>query len=574
MSHTPMALSAIACAVVFTLPTAAQSTTRVSVAAGGIEADDVSVGASISADGRFVAFQSSATNLVIADTNDESDVFVRDRLTDSVRRVSVHSFGTEGTAASGAAVISANGRYIAFESLAPNLVAGDTNNRRDVFVHDRTTLSTQRVSISSGGVESDGNSFAPSISADGRFIAFHSRGTNLVANDTNAASDVFLFDRDTNTCTRVSVDSTGLEATGPSDTASISADGRFIAFRSGATDLVANDTNGKLDIFVHDTQFAATTRASLTSGGLEATGNCDRPNLNADGSVVVFESDAIDLVVGDTNLEVDVFRRDLVLGLTTRISVDSSGLESNGPSVYANLDAGGQRVVFHSIADALVAGDTNLTWDVFAHDVSTGTTQRISVDGNGLEGDGASGVASLSSNGRFVVFASTSTNLVAGDLNAANDVFLRDLCDPAVMSYCTAGTTSSGCNATMSGAGIPSASAATSFTINVNNVEGGKSGLVFYGLSGRLELPWGASSSYRCVNIPVQRTPQQSTGGTSGLCDGSLTVDWNAYLSTHPNALGQPFGAGVIVNAQGWFRDPPNPTSTSMSDGLEFCVGL
>jgi hypothetical protein len=255
------------------------------------------------------------------------------------------------------------------------------------------------------------------------------------------------------------------------------------------------------------------------------------------------------------------------------VSVDSSGSQSSGPSVYAAVNADGSRVAFHSLAPNLVAGDGNGLWDVFVHDPGTGVTRRASVSTAGAESDGSSGLAALAGNGRFVAFSSNATNLVAGDNNLSNDVFVRDLCDPAWMTYCTAGTTANGCNALMSATGTPSASAATAFTIQVDDLEGQKSGIVFYGLGGRLELPWGSGSSYRCVQIPIQRTPQQGTGGTVGACDGAMAVDWNAYLASHPNALGQPFSAGAIVDAQAWFRDPPSPLATSMSNGLEFCVG-
>lgn len=574
MRLTHRALGAIVFATAVLAPALAQTTTRISVAAGNLQADDISIDASISADGRFVAFQSAATNLVMFDVNGTDDVFVRDRMTDTTLRVSVHSFGLEGNGPSGAAVISANGRYVAFDSLASNLVANDTNNRRDVFVHDRTLLLTQRVSVGPGGVESDGISSKPSISADGRFVAFQSRGTTLVAGDTNGVSDVFVWDRSTGLVTRVSVDSNGLQASDGSDSASISNAGDRIAFRSSAFDLVPGDLNGHSDVFLRDLTLATTVRASLDSNGVEADGDSDQPRLSADGSVLVFRSDAANLVSGDGNLESDVFHRVLASGATTRVSVASGGFEANGPSVFPNVNADGSRVTFHSLASNLVAGDGNALWDVFVHTLGTSATLRASLDSNGAEADGPSGVPSLSANGRFVVFASLATNLVAGDTNGSNDVFLRDLCDPSVMTYCTAGTTANGCNALMSATGTPSASGATPFLVQVSNVEGAKSGLLYYGLNGRLELPWGTNgSSFRCMNAPVQRTPQQSSGGTAGQCDGSLTLDWNAYLASHPNALGQPFAAGAIVDMQGWFRDPPSPTSTSLSDALEFCVG-
>jgi Tol biopolymer transport system component len=560
----------VACGLVPLLQ--AQTTVRISVAPGNVEADDVSIGASISADGRFVAFQSSATNLVLADTNGVDDVFVRDRMTDATHRVSVHSFGIEGDGPSGAATIAANGRFVAFDSLATNLVAGDTNNRRDVFVHDRLTLSTQRVSLGAGGIESDGASSAPSLSADGRYVAFQSRGTNLVAGDTNGVSDVFVLDRQSGITLRASVDSAGLQASGASDSCSISASGDRVVFRSVATDLVLNDQNGKSDIFLRELSSVTTLRVSLASGGVEVTGDSHQPRISADGNIVVFQSDAFDLVSGDLNLETDVFRHTLASGVTERASVGAAGVEGDGASGFAQVTGDGARVVFHSQATNLVALDVNGVWDVFVHDFATSITQRVSVDSGGVEADNSSGAPALSANGRFIAFASLAANLAPGDTNGVNDIFLRDLLDPAVMNYCTAGTTANGCNAAMSATGVASASGATSFMLLASSVEGEKSGMFFYGLTGRLELPWGAGSSFRCVNPPVQRIPQQGSGGMAGQCDGSLTLDWNAYVAAHPSANGVPFSAGDIVDVQAWFRDPPSPQSTSLSDALEFVV--
>ncbi len=225
----------------------AGTTTRVSVDSAGGQANDfsgaapsISVDTSISADGRFVVFQSDATNLVAGDTNGASDVFVHDRQTGTTTRVSVDSAGHEATGlypASGDPAISADGRFVAFDSNATNLVAGDTNSAYDIFVHDRQTGTTTRVSVDSAGNQANG--YDPSLSADGRFVAFTSGASNLVAGDTNGASDVFVHDRQTGTTTRVSVDSAGWQAYSFSHLPSISADGRFVAFASNATNLVA-----------------------------------------------------------------------------------------------------------------------------------------------------------------------------------------------------------------------------------------------------------------------------------------------------------------------------------------------
>jgi Tol biopolymer transport system component len=222
------------------------------VRSNGDQADDETIGPSISADGRYVAFESYATNLVDDDTNGTSDIFVHDRQTGDTERVSVRSNGDEANEQSYAASISADGRYVAFFSEATDLVDDDNNGTPDVFVHDRQTGDTERVSVLSNGDEADGFSFNPSISADGRYVAFPSYATNLVDDDTNGDWDVFVHDRQTGTTERVSVHSNGDEANEHSYVASISADGRYVAFESDATNLVDDDGNGLQDVFVHD----------------------------------------------------------------------------------------------------------------------------------------------------------------------------------------------------------------------------------------------------------------------------------------------------------------------------------
>src|SRR5437773_6921896 len=192
----------------------AQTTERVRVASGGTEGNDASSGFALSADGRFVAFQSDATNLVAGDTNGATDVFVHDRQTGMTERVSVASDGTQANNVSSYPALSADGRFVAFQSDATNLVAGDTTGATDVFVHDRQTGTTERVSVASGGgTQGTGNSggfFAfPALSADGRLVAFQSDATNLVAGDTNGATDLFGHDRQAGTTERVSVPSGG-----------------------------------------------------------------------------------------------------------------------------------------------------------------------------------------------------------------------------------------------------------------------------------------------------------------------------------------------------------------------------
>ena len=298
------------------------------------------------------------------------------------------------------------------------------------FVEAQTTT---RVSVTSGGIQADGENEEPSISDDGRFIVWESSATNLVPGDTNGFDDVLLHDRNTGEITRVSVDSNATQALGgTSSNAVISGDGRFVAFNSEATNLVPGDTNGERDVFVHDLQTGQTTRVSVNSTGLQALGGeSGGPSISADGRYVSFDSEAINLVSGDTNGEQDVFVHDRLTGKTTRVSVTSSGNQTQG-GASSVISADGQIVAFHSSASDLVEGDTNGLTDIFVHDRQTGETTRVSVDSSGNQAlGGGSREPEISSNGLMIGFESEATNLVLNDTNNLKDVFCPQSSDRA-----------------------------------------------------------------------------------------------------------------------------------------------
>ena len=346
-------------------------------------------------------------------------------------RVSVASDGTQSNHDSYNPSISADGRFVAFESEATNLVSGDTNNFQDIFVHDRQTGQTTRVSVASDGTQANGHSYAPSISADGRYVAFASLASNLVSGDTNGAWDVFVHDRQTGETTRVSVASDGTQAIGFffGSSPSISADGRYVAFDSWATNLVSGDTNDKPDVFVHDRQTGQTTRVSVSSDGTQANNGAIYPSISADGRYVAFESNSTNLVSGDTNSVTDIFVHDRQTGQTTRVSVSSDGTQANGGPGWSgnpsSISADGRYVAFHSYADNLVSGDTNSATDIFVHDRQTGVTTRVSIASDGTQANGFSASPSISADGRYVAFMSGATNLVSGDTNNDWDVFVH-----------------------------------------------------------------------------------------------------------------------------------------------------
>jgi Tol biopolymer transport system component len=407
------------------------ATIRVSVASDGAEADGNSDWPAISGDGRIVAFASGAGNLVAGDTSGLLwwDIFVYEVDSGETTRVSVAS---DGSAANGHSVypsLSAGGRWVAFVSAAANLVPGDSNDAHDVFVHDRLTGATTRVSVASDGEEGhdnvDARWGAPPISAGGRFVAFGSRASNPVPGDTNMMADIFVHDRLTGETSRVSVASDGSQANGWSEDPALSADGRFVAFHSEASNLVAGDTNGMYDVFVHDRATGATTLVSLASDGTQGESGSYWPSLSPDGRFVSFISVAANLVQGDTNGYYDVFVHDRETGQTSRVSIASDGSQGNQASVRAAISDGGRFVVFGSIASNLVPGDTNDAGDIFVHDRANGTTTRLSVATNGTQGNSHSYGSAISTDAGVVAFVSAASNLVLGDMNGAADIFVH-----------------------------------------------------------------------------------------------------------------------------------------------------
>ncbi|ABQ88453.1 WD40 domain protein beta Propeller [Roseiflexus sp. RS-1] len=413
------------------------NTIRVSVASDGTQANGGSFTPSISADGRYVAFASIAVNLVSGDTNGVQDIFVHDRQTGQTTRVSVASGGAQANGPSFDPSISADGRYVAFASLATNLVSGDTNNEQDIFVHDRQTGQTTRVSVATGGGQANLASSDPSISADGRYVAFESIASNLVSGDTNNTGDIFVHDRQTGATTRVSIGPGGTQANRGSLAPSISADGRYVAFHSSATNLVSGVTNGTTHIFVHDRQTGATTRVSVASDGTEGNSVSIKPSISADGRYVAFQSIATNLVSGDTNGTQDIFVHDRQTGQTTRVSVASDGTEGNSGSNDPSISANGRYVAFQSQANNLVSGDTGFITDIFIHDRQTGVTTRVSIAFDGTEANNVSSAPSISADGRYIAFESNASNLVDGDTNGTQDIFVHDREDntaPTVVS--------------------------------------------------------------------------------------------------------------------------------------------
>jgi Tol biopolymer transport system component len=436
-----------------------QVTTRASVATDASAGNLNSFSATITPDGRYVAFESSATNLVPADTNNMADVFVRDRVLGTTGRVSVGPNGEQANAASGAVasvVISADGRYVAFESSATNLVAGGTNGQHHVFLRDRVNGTTECVSLSSTGTEGNSYSAWPAITPDGRYVAFHSMANNLVAGDANYVADVFLRDRLTGTTELVSLSAQGLQGYQPSVAAVLSDDARYVVFISYASHFAPGHTNGTHDLYVRDRQLGTTERVSIATNGDSGTTDSDNASISADGRYVAFQSASSNFFPGDANGLNDVFVRDQMLGVTQLVSISLGGTSGNGESTRAKISADGRFVAFTSTATDLVPGDTNASVDVFVRDLRLGTTERVSVATSGAQANTGSVGDGMSSGGRYVVFESKADDLVHGGTAGIKDVFVRDLDGASFTSLCdpdVAGVIACPCANAPSGAG-------------------------------------------------------------------------------------------------------------------------
>jgi Tol biopolymer transport system component len=407
----------------------AGTTERVSVSSAGVPGNGDSGGVSaISADGRYVAFSSAATDLVEADTNNATDVFVFDRVTRTVERESVASDGSETQPLrdSSHPGISADGRYVVFQSLGSNLAPGDTNNAMDVFVRDRVMGLTIRVSVASDGTEGDFASQNPAISGDGRYVAFESMATNLVAGDANNVWDVFVHDLQTDQTARVSVTDAGAEANAQSYTPSLSYDGRYVAFESLANNLVDGDTNGHQDIFVRDTVGGHTARVSVATSGAEADRDSMAASISGDGRFVAFQSSATNLVTGDTNGSDDIFVHDTQTGETERVSATTDGAQANAGSANPALSSDGRFVAFQSAATNLVPDDTNGVQDIFLRDRTAGVTTLVTVAADPEQAPGDSANPAVTPYGRYVVFDSDGLNLVPGGSPGIRQVYVRD----------------------------------------------------------------------------------------------------------------------------------------------------
>lgn len=422
---------------------------RVSAAADGTQANDTSFNPAISADGRFVAFGSLASNLVAGETNVVQDVFVKDLQTNAVVRASSDANGLQGNDTSFNPSLSADGRFVAFLSKATNLVPDDRNFTTDVFVKDLVTGGIVRASVSVRGVEANDASLDAAISGDGRFVAFSSLAFNLAPGDRNVSADVFVKDLTTGAIVIASSDSQGISSVGSSADPAISRDGSVVAFSSNAFDLVPGFTGAVTGILVKNLSRGTIALASTASDGRQANDSSFEPSVTADGRFVAFRSAASNLVPGDLNAVSDIFVKDLATGVLTRVSTSANSIEGNDASDAPQISPDGGYVVFRSLASNLVPNDNAATADIFVKDLVTGAVARVSEGPAGLNPNDNSFGAAISADGGVVAFRSSASNLVPGLPNTVPDVFA------ATPSIATGG-------------GVDSVESAVSFALPVN----------------------------------------------------------------------------------------------------------
>lgn len=427
----------------------AQGAVRVSTDGAGNQMNSSGNYTAISENARYVAFNTTASNLVSGDTNGVDDVFVKDASTGAIVRASTTAAGAQANGGSIAPAISADGRYVAFQSAASNLVPGDTNGVTDIFLKDMVTGAITRVSTDAGGVQANNHSNFPAISANGQRVAYNSDASNLVPGDTNLTGDVFVKDLGSGATILASSGAGGTLANGGSDVGGlggpyppgISGNGNLVGFSSTATNLVTPNTNGQTDIFIKEissgNSSGAVTLETVGTGGSAPNGASFLPRLSTDGRYLAYRSEASNLLAADTDTNSDVYFKDRQTSSLTLASTNPSGVKAtyvddvfgSSGSYDVTMSADGSHVAFASMSTDLVAGNySHPAINVFNKDTRNGNITIDSVNGSNEIGNSWSFGPGLSADGTVIAFQSAANNLVAGDTNNVYDIFTMNEC--------------------------------------------------------------------------------------------------------------------------------------------------
>lgn len=503
---------------------------------------------------------------------------------DETARVSLTSTDGQGSGASGtgpvhAVAISGDGTKVVFAAAATNLVPDDTNGVRDIFVRDVAAGTTVRASVSSAEVQGNDDCTLPRISAQGRYVVFHTFATNLVANDTNGWNDVFVRDLVAGTTARESVSSGETQGNLNSESGSLSADGRYLGFWSNASNLVPSNSNATGDIFLRDRQLGTTDRVNITWTGVQSNDNSMHPFLSSDASELAYASEATNIVPSDTNAARDVFIVDLVSFNVARVGTGGAHPQPNGDSERPSLSTDGRYVAFQSVATDLVPNDTNGWQDAFVHDRVTGETTRVSVTTSGAQASSMSFYAVPSADASAIAFGSHATNLVTGDSNGSPDVFLRTLSQEP-MAYCFGATQCPCFNGSGAQAGCENSSGVGAELDWSGTTSAGDDDLV---LEGHDLLPGQPALGFSGLNWIANGAGTPFGDGLRCAGDGIRrlgvtipNVQGDADLGPGLGAIGGWF-AGETRYFQLWYRDPvggPCGTGFNLTNGLMVVFGL
>jgi Tol biopolymer transport system component len=631
-----------ACLLFLAASAAAQSLTKLSVGPSGTAANAgssmVELKDCLSPDGRFVLFVSSASNLVTGDTNGFEDIFVHDTLLGTTTLESRTSSGGLPNANSLGGALSDDGRWVAFQSTASNVTPLDTNGTIDVFLRDRQAGTTTLVSASPNGTSANNSSASPSISSDGSRVAFVSAASNLVAGDTNGVADIFVRDLPSATIWLVSKLPSGTLPNANSTRPMLSGDGQFVAYNTTATNLVGpHPVPGAVRVLLSAVPTGFVEEVSVNTAGQPANGYSVIESISRDGQRLLFQSTATNLgpvLVSNGNL----FLRDRASGTSTLVTRLASGLPANGQTSSASISSNGQYALLASNSSDLTVGHLGFSRDAFVVHLDTLAVARVSapltlpgepnlsavieigeVSDDGLratflsgsynlipgepvdsiadiylaqasglwqrdaDGDGW-GDPNVTSNQTPPAAGFVSTALDCDDTNAAVHPGALELCngfdddcdgvtDPgAYVSYCVTAASYTGCVPSLSAAGFAGASATSGFTLSAGELPGARHACLFYGFGAtQISLAIGSHSAI-CVQAPRVRTVLAPTGGMAGTCAGNYSLDWLAWMAQNPTAPGHPLVPGQTLFAQIWYRDPGAVLNTNTTDAVQFLV--
>jgi hypothetical protein len=533
MTHLPIVSSALAsiglCAVA-----SAQTLEWLSQAPGGAAPNGALYGDVVSsADGRWVAFNSLSSNLVANDGDLTGDTFVLDRTTGVITLVSLSGAGQPSTGWTSVFGISDDGRWVGFTSY--DLEPGPSDDPVDIYLHDRTTQTT--VEVTGAGENPERTHKELQLSGDGRLVAWES---SIQFPD----SRVLIWNRTTGTVVwvRAAYWSNWIDSTWVGRPR-LARDGQFVTYNYWY--MGSNSSVQK-----------AVLRALIAGGAADeelfrSDGHrVDNLALSADGRFSVFNHAA-------TAANYGLWLRDNQLGVLERLdpTIDGTLVNAFSSSYAASVSDDGMRVAFLSRSAKFVPGDTNGEGDAFVRDRLTQRTLRVSVDANGAQLASATSAARIASDGQSVDFAHAANGLVPSDTNNLLDVFRRVIWGLDGGAYCNSAGAGV-CAPTIDASGTPSAGQSSGYVISVNQLPGQRAGLMYYGASAQ-STPFAAGHpSTLCVAAPRRRMSLTSTGGTAGACDGALSVDMLAWAAQHPGALLTPLTAGQTLRLQGWYREP------------------